>query len=274
MRDYGKVSPAFWIGATGKSLRGDMEAQIVALYLMTSPHATMTGVYHCPILYIAHETGIPIEGASKALARLIEGGFCEYDEASELVFVIRMAAFQVGESLNAKDKRQVGIQRDYEKMPESRIKQRFFEIYGAAFQLAENKPLASPLQAPSKPRAGTRAGTRAETELLPPPAGDGGKGSRLASDWVLPDAWADEAQRIVAESGKSLDVKREAAKFRDFWVAKSGKDAVKRDWLATWRNWIRNAADRAPSSKSGAVPTAALPDFDPLASALHFGEAA
>ena len=48
MRDYGKVSPGFWIGETGKALRGDMEAQIVALYLMTSPHATMTGVYHCP----------------------------------------------------------------------------------------------------------------------------------------------------------------------------------------------------------------------------------
>ena len=37
VRDYGKVSPQFWVGKTGKRLRGDMEAQIVALYLMTSP---------------------------------------------------------------------------------------------------------------------------------------------------------------------------------------------------------------------------------------------
>ena len=30
------------------------------------------------------------------------------------------------------------------------------------------------------------------------------------------------------------------AGFRDYWIAKAGKDGVKLDWLATWRNWIRN----------------------------------
>ena len=67
MRDYGVVSPQFWIGATGKRLRGNPDAQLLALYLMTSPHATMIGVFHCPILYMAHETGMPFEGASNAL---------------------------------------------------------------------------------------------------------------------------------------------------------------------------------------------------------------
>lgn len=36
----------------------------------------------------------------------------------------------------------------------------------------------------------------------------------------------------------------EADKFRDYWVAKTGKDATKHDWLATWRNWCRNAVAR------------------------------
>ncbi|KQY73963.1 hypothetical protein ASD52_26395 [Ensifer sp. Root142] len=31
-------------------------------------------------------------------------------------------------------------------------------------------------------------------------------------------------------------------KFRDYWNAKTGKDATKLDWPATWRNWLRNAA--------------------------------
>ena len=78
MRDYAKVLPSFWIGPSGKKLRGDMEAQLLALYLMTSPHANMIGVYHCPILYMAHETGMPLEGATKALQRLCEAGFCHY----------------------------------------------------------------------------------------------------------------------------------------------------------------------------------------------------
>ncbi|MFT3789627.1 MAG: hypothetical protein QM741_00825 [Rudaea sp.] len=61
MRDYGKVSPQFWIGKTGKRLRGNLEAQIVAMYLMTAPAASMTGVYYCPLVSIAHETGLDAE---------------------------------------------------------------------------------------------------------------------------------------------------------------------------------------------------------------------
>lgn len=89
MRDYAKVGPKFWIGATGKKLRAaGPEAQIVALYLMTSPHANMLGLYYIPKMFIAHETGLGLEAASKGLQRGIEAGFCEYDEASEMVWVI------------------------------------------------------------------------------------------------------------------------------------------------------------------------------------------
>ncbi len=28
--------------------------------------------------------------------------------------------------------------------------------------------------------------------------------------------------------------------FRDFWISKSGATAIKLDWQATWRNWVRN----------------------------------
>lgn len=38
-----------------------------------------------------------------------------------------------------------------------------------------------------------------------------------------------------------IDAEAEAAKFRDFWLAKPGKDGTKLNWDATWRNWIRNA---------------------------------
>ena len=73
MRDYAKVSPQFWIGTTGKAIRASgSDAQIVALYLLTSPHATMLGLYYLPMLYIAHETGRGIEGASEGLRRAFE----------------------------------------------------------------------------------------------------------------------------------------------------------------------------------------------------------
>ena len=101
MRDYAKISPQFWIGNTGKKLReAGAEATIVALYLLSNPHANMIGFYYLPKLYIAHETSLGMEGASKGLQRAIEAGFCGYDDASEVVFVYEMARYQ-GKSFGA-----------------------------------------------------------------------------------------------------------------------------------------------------------------------------
>ena len=69
------------------------------------------------------------------------------------------------------------------------------------------------------------------------------KGSRLPDDWFLPKAWGEWA----LEQGWEIEaIRLEADKFGDYWRAKSGKDACKRDWFATWKNWIRNAKKPPP----------------------------
>jgi hypothetical protein len=106
MRDYAKVSPKFWTGETGQALtRRGSEALVVALYLMTSPHSNMLGLYYQPILYLAEETGLSPEGASKGLDACVEEGFCLYDRATKMVWVIEMASYQIGSELAATDKR-------------------------------------------------------------------------------------------------------------------------------------------------------------------------
>jgi hypothetical protein len=37
------------------------------VYLLSNPHANMLGLYYMPKLYIAHETPLGTEGASKGL---------------------------------------------------------------------------------------------------------------------------------------------------------------------------------------------------------------
>lgn len=62
-------------------------------------------------------------------------------------------------------------------------------------------------------------------------------GSRLPADWQpSPDElrWARDARPDLA-------VTAEVESFRDYWIAKPGKDGRKTDWTATWRNWIRRA---------------------------------
>lgn len=236
MRDYGVVSPKFWIGETGKALRGNAHAQVLALYLMTCPHANMIGVFHCPVLYMAHETGLGMEGASKALQSLIEAGYCTYDEASETVFVHRMAAYQVAESLKAGDNRVKGVEREWQNITTARLKQAFFAMYSVAFHLPSEGKKNSPLQAPSKPLASQEQEQEQEQEHVDAPSAKSPRGTSLPKDWVLPDDW-----KAWAEANRpDVDVRTVAESFRDFWIAKPGKDGRKADWQATWRNWVRN----------------------------------
>jgi hypothetical protein len=152
--NYGVVKPSFWTGATGRALRQDVDAQVVALYLMTSPHANIIGVFRCPIGYIAAETGRPFEGASKGLLKLVDMGFCTVDPETETIWVHEMARFQIGESLKGADKRVKHVARFFADIENIRIKWAFFEKYGSAYQLiepSEPKPLASPIKGASKP---------------------------------------------------------------------------------------------------------------------------
>ena len=76
MRDYGMVSPRFWIGETGRKLRKLPDAQRVAMYLLTAPMADMTGVFYCPVATILNDVGAPCEPfayPSKGLSTPSEG---------------------------------------------------------------------------------------------------------------------------------------------------------------------------------------------------------
>lgn len=256
VRDYGKVSPQFWIGRTGKALRGNPEAQLLALYLMTSPHANMIGVYHCPVAYMAHETGLTIEGASKALQSLIEADFCTFDAEDEYVFVHQFALHQVGESLAASDKRCKGVENELAKVPKNQCWQAFRARYAVPFNLPTVGQNTSPSEAPSEALASQKQKQKQKQEQAPSdaspsatPASDASRGSRLPSDWVLPEDW-----QAWAESERpDLDAEAVACRFRDFWAAKPGKDGRKADWLATWRNWVRNERAQAAPARQPAA---------------------
>lgn len=69
---------------------------------------------------------------------------------------------------------------------------------------------------------------------------DSRRGARLPDDWVLLKSWAKVAFEIWPNWTPD-HCRFEADKFRDHWHAKAGRDACKRDWLATWRNWVRSA---------------------------------
>lgn len=79
-----------------------------------------------------------------------------------------------------------------------------------------------------------------------PPSGDPKKkGSRIPDDFVPDLEWATQ------EGLSRSEAIREAASFKDYWIAKTGKDATKQDWPATWRNWVRNQLKRKRGPPAG-----------------------
>jgi hypothetical protein len=92
------------------------------------------------------------------------------------------------------------------------------------------------------------------------------RGTRLSSDWQP----SDDLVAYAVEQGMPINrIHLEAEKFKNYWTAKTGAAATKRDWAATWRNWIltamegrhvANASRRGsggPASIAGRAPTGA-----------------
>ena len=81
------------------------------------------------------------------------------------------------------------------------------------------------------------------------------RAARLPDDWSIPTEWMTWALTDRPEFTQQ-DVLRTSEIFADYWRAKSGKDATKLDWFATWRNWFRR--ERSPKANR---PSSAGPDF-------------
>jgi hypothetical protein len=212
MRDYGKVSPKFWIGPTGKALRKHgLEAQLVALYLLTCPHANMLGLYYLPRAFMAHETGLGFEGASKGLQGCVEAGFCCYDDDSEMVWVMEMARFQIADKLQGKDLRIKGVQNEYESLPANPYLGRFYAMYAKAFCMCSNRDQGSLFEAPSEPLASQEQEQEQEKEQKPKPLSSAGADS-------------DDIEEPEPEAVKPFD---------QFWAAyprRVGKQDAQKAW--------------------------------------------
>ena len=96
------------------------------------------------------------------------------------------------------------------------------------------------------PNLGAREEKRREeekTEEAPSPKSP--RGTALPETWTLPDDWKTWAEKERPD----IDPQTAADSFRDYWVAKPGKDGRKADWLATWRNWVRNQRSGGNSAR-------------------------
>lgn len=172
MREYGKFQPRFWTGETGRMLkRMGGDAQLVAVYLFTCPSANMLGIFNLPLPLLSHHVALSDqaqEAPSKALRRVCETGFAFWDEESETIFIPRMAAIQLGETVSEKDNMHKAIVKELHGLRKSPFAKDFYELYKDAYHLPEmdfSKPLRSPSEAPSKALRSTETEIEIEGEI-------------------------------------------------------------------------------------------------------------
>ena len=85
----------------------------------------------------------------------------------------------------------------------------------------------------------TSVGANSATDVAPPTRSAPKRGTRLPADFKP----SEKSRQIALTECPGIDLLREHSRFVDYWTGLSGQKAVKVDWDATWRNWMRRAAD-------------------------------
>lgn len=100
-------------------------------------------------------------------------------------------------------------------------------------------------------------------------------GTRIPEDFEPTEKM--RAWFAAEQLGQVIDGRTEHAKFVDYWLGVPGAKGRKLDWAATWRVWMRSAADRAPrdyrtTGRALAIPTSGAP-YKPSTTDQRVGQA-
>ncbi len=153
MRTSSTFKPSFWTGESGRKLRGNKPAQVLAAYLMTSPHGTMIGLYYESRVSILHESGLTDEEFDTAMPQISE--IALYDEAKGLVYLPNGAEHQMGETLSVRDKKRGAVLSQLKIYRRHPFVSKWIERYYEPYHLAHDgislpkPPQVSPSDAPS-----------------------------------------------------------------------------------------------------------------------------
>jgi general stress protein YciG len=98
-------------------------------------------------------------------------------------------------------------------------------------------------QAAASPSAEADAQAESKPVPVPVPAPQEQDQERVSRKraTTLPESWKPAPEpELVKAVGGDVAARRELDKFRDYWIAQPGAKGRKKDWQATWRNWLRN----------------------------------
>lgn len=201
-------------------------------------HAGQDHSCYLRISLIAREAEIGESTVRAALARLIESGFIRvfdrYDENGRR----RSNRYQI--LIDGPDTPEPDAEdwADVRQQPEGDRQ----EPEGGALDTGAStrqEPEGIPYTEPTKKEPTSVKGRAAREQLS----------TRIPNDFQPTDEM--RAWFVREQLGSVIDGVREHEKFTDYWRAMPGMRGRKVDWAATWRLWMRQAAERAGGRRPG-----------------------
>jgi hypothetical protein len=139
------VYSRMWLNGTMQTILYDYSKDTftVAVYLMTTPHAHMCGVYYLPFSEIGEHCNLSANELAACMTELQDIGFCQYDHKVKVVWVTNMWRYQIGDPINPKDHKVKGTLTHLQGLPTTYLVGEFLRHSG--LESAQEKPLAKPL---------------------------------------------------------------------------------------------------------------------------------
>lgn len=132
MRNSSILKSRFWIAGTGRRLihKHGPQVALTAIYLTSTPHSHMSGIYYLPPGTAGDELGIGADEFLRIVAILDREKFCQYDRGACVMLVMTMLAHQVSRDWKAGDKRIRTIESHLAALPHSDLIAVFRHRYG------------------------------------------------------------------------------------------------------------------------------------------------
>ena len=98
MRDYGRIHCAFWTSSDIQGLSED--GRMLALYLLSSPHTTITGTFRLPDGYVCEDLKWSAPRVTKGFGELFAKGFANRCETTKWVWICKFLQWNQPENPN------------------------------------------------------------------------------------------------------------------------------------------------------------------------------
>lgn len=217
---YGKVESTFW--RDERIITLSSEARYLFLYLLTTPHRNMLGLYYLPAIYACYDMGWDENRLKNSLDELVGIQAVKYDSETSMVFIRNYLKYNTPSNPNQVK----GIIAKLNEIPKTNLTYDFLEVVK---QLEANglehlraitlsKPFRNPFETVSKPVTVTVTVTETEAETI----------TETEAETIT-----GEGKGGICSSSDERNLQTDEL-FNEFWN-EYPKKAAKKDALKVWQ---------------------------------------